>query len=719
VPATACPRRPGPTRYDEGLQRAAGSAPADDTDTTLMVRAAEGNLAAFEELVRRNQEKAWGLAWRFLGDASEAEDIVQEAFFRVFKAASRYRPSARFRTYLFQIITRLCLDWEAKKRPEYTDSLGSIPDVIPDPEGLFSQNELSEAVRKCLAELPSNQRLVIVLRHYEGLSYEEIADILNVSAKAVDSLLQRARDTSAEGWQFSGRRARGLLPCRPFQNTARFGRDPAVPWHAVEFGYSEVLRPSFDMSPKTASLGFSGRSRRSARMLPAVLACVIAWPATGNAQRSFTVREAVERALDKYPSIRVSIEQVASAAAGINLARTSYLPRADMVSQFNRATRNNVSGLLFPQSGISPISGPVIPGDLSTNVWGSAVGMLVSWEPFDFGLRRANVEAAEASRTRAEKAVVLSKLQVGTAAADAFLTVLAAQQSVAAGQAGVNRAHTIYQVVQALVNAKLRPGAEASRMRAEVALAETQLIQAQQSTRIARAAFAQFLDVPSSDLSLEPGPLLESPATTPLEAAALRAHPAVQEQNAAVDEIKARERVIDKTYYPRLNLLGTTFARGTGSQTDGTTRGAMAGLAPNIQNWAFGLNVTFPLFDLPSLRARREIEIHRERAETARREQIMRGLQAQLEEALASLEGARRVAENTPYQLEAARAAEQQATARYKAGLGNIVEVAEAERLLTQSEIDDSLARLNVWRAILAVASAQGDIGPFLQQTGK
>ena len=483
--------------------------------------------------------------------------------------------------------------------------------------------------------------------------------------------------------------------------------------------YPERFHQILDMWPQTRSLGFSGNSRRLPRSLPTVLAWAVLWTVPGCAQNSITINEAVQRALDKYPSVRVSMEQVASASAGINLARTSYLPRADMVSQLNRATRNNVSGLLLPQSVVSPISGPVIPDDLSTNVWGSAVGLLVSWEPFDFGLRKANVEAAEASRARAERGVILSRLQVGTAAADAFLTILAAQQSVTAAQASVNRARTIYQVVQALVNAKLRPGAEGSRMRAELALAETQLIQARQSTRVARAALAQFLDVPSSDLSLQAGPLLEAPPSSSLEAAAVQAHPAVQQQNAAVDEIKARERTIDKAYYPRFSLLATTFARGTGSHPDGTTGSAMAGLGPNIQNWAFGVNVTFPLFELPSLRARKEVEVHRERAEIARRDQIVRDLQAQTEKALAALEGARLVAGNTPFQLDAARAAEQQATARYKAGLGNIVEVAEAERLLAQSEIDDSLARLNVWRAMLAVALAQGDLDPFLRQAGK
>ena len=131
------------------------------------------------------------------------------------------------------------------------------------------------------------------------------------------------------------------------------------------------------------------------------------------------------------------------------------------------------------------------------------------------------------------------------------------------------------------------------------------------------------------------------------------------------------------------------------------------------------MTVSFPLFDLPSLRARREIEAHRERAQMALQGKILRDLQAQEEKAAATLEGARLVADNMPFQLEAARAAEQQAAARYRAGLGNIIEVAEAERLLTQSEIDDSLARLNIWRAMLATSSAGGDLAPFLQKAAK
>ena len=155
-----------------------------------------------------------------------------------------------------------------------------------------------------------------------------------------------------------------------------------------------------------------------------------------------TLGEAVEQAVRTYPAIRSSLEQVSAAAAAINLARTSYLPRADSLAQLNRATHNNVFGLVLPQSVIPSISGPVLGTNSLSNVWGSAVGTLVSWEPIDFGLRRANVETAEAARNRAAAEVNVTKLQIATAAADAFLTIAAAQETIVAAQAGVERART-------------------------------------------------------------------------------------------------------------------------------------------------------------------------------------------------------------------------------------------------------------------------------------
>jgi outer membrane protein len=421
--------------------------------------------------------------------------------------------------------------------------------------------------------------------------------------------------------------------------------------------------------------------------------------------------QAVAQAAQNYGAVRVSAEQANAAAASINLARTAFLPKVDGIAQLNRGTRNNVYGMLMPNNVIMPISGPPNPSNSLTNVWGSAVGFLVAWEPFDFGLRQSQVDVASAARRRADVTVERTRFEVSAAAADAFLTILAAQQTVEAAKAGVARARTFHEVVSALVNAELRPGAESSRTRAELAMADTQRLQAEQAVAMSKAALSQYLGaVPAA---VDPGKLLEAPQEAPANAAT--DHPAVREQTAVMQESQARMRVLDRSYFPKFNFQTGLYARGTGARPDFTTGGAASGLGPNIHNWGAGFSVTLPVMDYAALREKKAIESAQARMESARLVQIRQDLDARIARAQAMLDGARQILANLPVQLESARAAESQATARYRAGLGGITDVAEAQRLLTQTEIDHSLAKLQVWRAHLAVAAARGDIAGFLE----
>src|SRR6266550_2850390 len=261
---------------------------------------------------------------------------------------------------------------------------------------------------------------------------------------------------------------------------------------------------------------------------------VAAQPAT------LTLGQAVQQSVEKYPAVRGSLEQVSAAASGINLARTAYLPRADFLGQVNRATHNNVFGLLLPQAVIPSISGPAQGTNSLNNVWGSAVGALVSWEPVDFGLRKANVETAKATRDRAVAEVNVTKLQVAAAAADGFLTIAAAQQTVVAARAGVERASVLNNVIETLAKNELRPGADASRSRAELAFAQTQQIQAEQAVSVALAALAQLMGIKPETISIEPGSLLHAPAAPQLPDVAAAQHPLAIAREAAVMEVKAR-----------------------------------------------------------------------------------------------------------------------------------------------------------------------------------
>jgi RNA polymerase sigma-70 factor (ECF subfamily) len=159
-----------------------------------MLAVGEDDLEAFEELVCRHQTWAWGIAYRFLGHKEESEDVVQDAFLRFLEAAGRYQPTCSFKTYFYQIISRLCLDRAKKKKPRHLDTIPDVCDGGPDAVGEMERRQNAETLRAALDALPPQQRIAVVLRYYEGLSYQDIASALETTPKAVERLLARGRD---------------------------------------------------------------------------------------------------------------------------------------------------------------------------------------------------------------------------------------------------------------------------------------------------------------------------------------------------------------------------------------------------------------------------------------------------------------------------------------------------------------------------------------------
>jgi RNA polymerase sigma-70 factor, ECF subfamily len=166
-----------------------------DKDALLMARVATGDLSAFEEIVIRNQSTAWTLAFHYLTDSAEAEDVVQEAFLRLLKSAPRYSPTAKFRTYFARIVVNLCIDLRSKKRLVYGEALPENADTENIPDLVLLKQEAATEIKQALADLPPSQRMALLLRHLEDFTYSEIAEAMSISAKAVDSLLQRGRQT--------------------------------------------------------------------------------------------------------------------------------------------------------------------------------------------------------------------------------------------------------------------------------------------------------------------------------------------------------------------------------------------------------------------------------------------------------------------------------------------------------------------------------------------
>ncbi|MCX5718298.1 MAG: sigma-70 family RNA polymerase sigma factor [Nitrospirae bacterium] len=173
----------------------------------LMSRIAKGDDDAFEILVNRHQASILNLIYRFIGDRTQAKDLAQEVFLRVWQATKSYKPKAKFTTWIYQITTNLCLNElkSARRRkwvPFYHsdgDSENAIektfPDGSPTAEDLLLARERSCQISEALRSLPANQRMALVLKKYDDLSYREIAKILNCSIPAVESLIVRAKRT--------------------------------------------------------------------------------------------------------------------------------------------------------------------------------------------------------------------------------------------------------------------------------------------------------------------------------------------------------------------------------------------------------------------------------------------------------------------------------------------------------------------------------------------
>ncbi len=179
-----------------------------DVDAALMLRVKQGETAAFAELVEHYKQPVLNLAYRMLRDATEAEDLAQNVFVQVYKAAHRYEANSKFSTWLFTIARNFCLNEIRRRSRHPADSMDASSSEHEDqaqpqfedkqavsPPNRLLESELEQKIQEALAQLPENQRTAIVLCRQEELSYEDIARVLGCSVSATKSLIFRGRET--------------------------------------------------------------------------------------------------------------------------------------------------------------------------------------------------------------------------------------------------------------------------------------------------------------------------------------------------------------------------------------------------------------------------------------------------------------------------------------------------------------------------------------------
>ncbi|HVO20527.1 MAG TPA: RNA polymerase sigma factor [Anaeromyxobacter sp.] len=193
-----------------------------DPDAALMLAFQQGDEGAFRSLYERHARAMFAFCHRFVRDAARAEELAQDVFVSLHRSRDRYRPSARFKTFLYRVATNHCLN-ELRRREhalrQEAEGPGEEPvdmDVLASgaasPEEHYHARVLEAAVKELLARLPEKQRAALVLCRFEGLSYEEIAQVLETSVSAVKSLVHRATVAAAEALAPQHPLAREALP---------------------------------------------------------------------------------------------------------------------------------------------------------------------------------------------------------------------------------------------------------------------------------------------------------------------------------------------------------------------------------------------------------------------------------------------------------------------------------------------------------------------------
>jgi len=430
-----------------------------------------------------------------------------------------------------------------------------------------------------------------------------------------------------------------------------------------------------------------------------------------------SLTQALQLAQANFPQLRARQQQVAAADNRQRVIQTEALPQADAQLQGQYGTVNNIYGLFFPQSAVLPISGPAGTPAEYRGVFGSAGGLLFTWEPLSFGQRQARLGQAGAAVSEAQAGYDLALFQHQVHVVDAHLNQQYAEALIQVQAANLERAQVFYTSVRVLARSGLRPGVDTVLTQTEIAKAQIGLNNAREKAAVALLQLNALLGYPGPSVHIATPGLLAQPPAIPPAAAPATAHPLLAFSQAQVGVATAREQVARRAYAPRLNLFGSGFARGSGASLNGPAdfNYGPGGLAFSRYNYAVGATLSFPLLSFPAVR----YQTRAATAELSAQQQLLQDQQLQLDNARQVAQvRVQTAADNVPpaqQQLAAARRGYAQLQTRYQAGLTTLPEVYQALYEVNRAEADYATAVSQVWSAALSQAYAAGRLDDFLR----
>ena len=438
--------------------------------------------------------------------------------------------------------------------------------------------------------------------------------------------------------------------------------------------------------------------------------------------KPFTLLSAVEYAEENYPAIMKSIAQNTAAKRDVTVQKLNeYLP--DSLFQFQElmASHNKLSQVFFGSPVFPAVAGAGQANNVTMDpIFYSGAGASLDWAPIDFGLHKARINLTKSQYGQTTAQLEVTRFDVSVAVANAFLDVVESLEQVRAAEENVASFSQFRTVVEAQVNANLKPGADASLAEAQLANATNQLLRVRLQREITLASLANSLGAGGKEISIDPTGLANDnqPAQLQNQKPTFENVPVLKSSKAAVLSSLLQRKVLDKEYFPVFHFLGGFSTRGSGLGLDGKHDQALGGngVIPVIPNYQVALIVNWNFLDYYRLKAEKKVQDQRVIAQQQDYNLVLQNLRTEDVKSRARVKTAVQIAANMPVQVHAAVVAVNQAEARYRTGLGSVAQVAEANQVLAQSRMQEAVAQVGVWRALLSVASVHGDLKPFLSE---
>ncbi len=441
--------------------------------------------------------------------------------------------------------------------------------------------------------------------------------------------------------------------------------------------------------------------------------------------KPFTLKGAVEYAQQYYPQILKSQSEVRAASRNVTIQKMNeYLPDSLIQYQEILASHNKTTQIFFGSPVFPAISGPSTGSTTMEPVFFAAGGFSIDWAPLDFGLHKARIAFAKTLAEQTRKHYASTNLDVSLTAANAYLDAVIALEQVKAAMQNVASFEQFHQVVHAQVEASLKPGADESLALAQLANARNNLIRAKLSRDLAFANLANSIGLGGIRIDIDPIGIAEQnePANIQKTQPIFDQVPILQAANAALLSAIAQRKVLDKEYYPVLHFLGGVNVRGSGlSPTAAGQRQSanVSGVLPTVPNYQIALIINWNFLDIIRLHQEKKVQAERIYQQQQDYNLVLQNLRTEDIQARDRVQAALELAENMPIQVQAAAIATRQAETRYKFGLGSVAQVAQANETLAQSRVQEAIAKVGVWRALLSVASVHGDLKPLLAESDR